>query len=198
MRRKRTSAFIIDFIIMIIAFSLINYITPTSKKVTELQAKENEIIEEYTSGKINFNEYFSTYSSVFYELDQEQKVNNLSYLIFIILYFILLPFLWKGRTLGCFINGIQIERFDKGSLFIHQLLIRNIIVIGLGYLIIRNIGIFLIPSKYYFMIISIVGLLQIVLAIFSANMIMFTKEKRGLQDLISNTEITKIINIRKS
>ena len=124
------------------------------------------------------------------------KIVNIIYLIFILCYFVLLPFLWKGRTIGTYINGIQVERFDKGYLFLHQLFIRNFIVIGLGYLLIRTLGIYILPSKYYFLVISIVGLLQIVLAVFSANMIMFTKNKRGLQDILSNTEMAKIIKVK--
>lgn len=198
MRIKRTRAFIIDFIIMILVFYAINTIIPPNRHVKELQAKENEVLEAYTSRQITFDEYFDTYSELIYQIDASQKLPNLCYLVFIILYFILLPFLWKGRTIGSFLNGIQIERFDKGYLYFHQLFMRYMVVIGLGYLIIRHIGIFFIPSKYYFLVISIVGILQIVVAIFSANMIMFSKEKRGIQDLISNTEMTKIINVKKT
>ena len=123
----------------------------------------------------------------------KQKILNISYLFFILIYFILLPFLWKGRTIGSFLNNIQVERFDKGRLMLHQLLIRNIFVIGLFYLIVLNVGIFFIPSTYYFLIVSIVGILQMVLAVFCFNMVFFTKAKRGLQDILSNTEMVKII-----
>lgn len=193
MRFKRVKAFIIDFVIIVIAFNIINSIFPPSSYVRELKAHQNEILEEYTSHNINFKKYLKEYGLVVYEIDSEQKVVNISYMIFMILYFIVLPFIWKGRTIGSYINGIQIERFDKGYLFIHQLLIRNIIVVGLGYLILKNIFIYFIPSKYYFIVISCIGLIQIVMSIFSFNMLIFSKEKRGLQDLISNTEMTKII-----
>ncbi len=198
MRRKRASSFIIDFIIMIIAFAIIKNVIPETNYTKKLKAEENEIIESYTAGQINFNDYFKQYSEVKYELDKQQISVNILYLVFVLLYFILLPFLWKGRTLGTYINGLQIERFDKGSLHIYQLLIRNIIVVGLGYLIVSNLCVFILPKKYYFITISVVGLLQVVMAIFSANMIMFTKEKRGLQDLISNTEMTRIIKKKKA
>lgn len=193
MRIKRARAFVIDFIILLIVFNIINSIIPANKYVTELKAEQNQVLENYTSHKITFNKYIKDYSIVFYKLAKEQKVVNIIYLIFVLLYFVVLPFLWKGRTIGSYINGIQVERFDKGKLHIHQIFIRNIVVVGLGYLLLSNICIWFLPSKYYFIIISIVGILQFVLAIFSANMIMFTKEKRGIQDLISNTEMAKII-----
>lgn len=196
MRIKRFRAFIIDFIIMALAFYLINVAVPKTRSVKALEAEQNEITENYMQRNITFEDYFTEYGEVVYNLDKEQKIVNIIYLIFILCYFVLLPFLWKGRTIGTYINGIQVERFDKGYLFLHQLFIRNFIVIGLGYLLIRTLGIFVLPSKYYFLVISIVGLLQIVLAVFSANMIMFTKNKRGLQDILSNTEMAKIIKVK--
>ena len=196
MRIKRFRAFIIDFIVMALAFYLINVAVPKTRSVKALEAEQNEITENYMQRNITFEDYFTEYGEVVYNLDKEQKIVNIIYLIFILCYFVLLPFLWKGRTIGTYINGIQVERFDKGYLFLHQLFIRNFIVIGLGYLLIRTLGIFVLPSKYYFLVISIVGLLQIVLAVFSANMIMFTKNKRGLQDILSNTEMAKIIKVK--
>lgn len=193
MRIKRARAFIVDFIILLIVFNIINSIIPANQYINELKAEQNQVLENYTSHKITFDKYIKDYSIVFYKLAKEQKVVNIIYLIFVLLYFVVLPFLWKGRTIGSYINGIQAERFDKGKLHIHQIFIRNIVVVGLGYLLLSNICIWFLPSKYYFIIISIVGILQFVLAIFSANMIMFTKEKRGIQDLISNTEMAKII-----
>ena len=196
MRTKRFRAFIIDFIVMALAFYLINVAVPKTRSVKALEAEQNEITENYMQRNITFEDYFTEYGEVVYNLDKEQKIVNIIYLIFILCYFVLLPFLWKGRTIGTYINGIQVERFDKGYLFLHQLFIRNFIVIGLGYLLIRTLGIYILPSKYYFLVISIVGLLQIVLAVFSANMIMFTKNKRGLQDILSNTEMAKIIKVK--
>lgn len=193
MNIKRARAFFIDFVILLIMYNVINYAFPDNNKAKQLKVEQNDILENYTARNIRFTKYLKNYSIVSKELDRERVVPNLAYLVFTIIYFVLLPYLWDGRTIGSFINGIQIERFDKGKLQIKQLLIRNIIVIGLGYLIFSNISVFILPSKYYFIFKSMVGVLQFVLAIFSAYMILFTKEKRGIQDLISNTEMAKII-----
>ena len=106
---------------------------------------------------------------------------NIIYTCFMFIYFVFLPFLWKGRTIGTYINKIQVERFDKGKLRLHQIFIRNSIVFGLIYLVISNLCIFL-PSKYYYLVVSVIGILQIVIALFSANLILFSKEKRGIQE----------------
>ena len=193
MRVKRTISFIIDFMIIMIVFFIINSIFPSNNEVRILKAKQNEIIEKYTMHEIDFRSYVKEYSIVIYNLDKEQMVVNIIYLVFMLGYTLLLPLLWKGRTVGSYVCNIQVERFDKGYLYVHQLLIRNVLVFGLGYLIAKNILIFIVPSKYYFITISSIGIIQIVLALFSACMILFTKNKRGLQDLISNTEMARIM-----
>lgn len=174
-------------------YNIINIAFPNNDNVKRLKIEQNEILESYTSRDIRFTKYLKNYSIVSKELDKERVVPNLVYVIFTCLYFIVLPYLWKGRTIGSYINGIQIERFDNGKLHIKQLIIRSIVVIGLGYLVLSNLLVFILPSKYYFIFKSILGIFQVVIAVFSAYMILFTKEKRGIQDLISNTEMTKII-----
>ncbi len=193
MRIKRCRAFFIDFLILLIVFNIINFVVPKSDKLKDLDIKQNIIIENFTTKNISFAKYMKDYSIVYYDLCKEKLVSSLIYLVFVIIYFILIPFIWKGRTIGCFINGIQIERFDKGKLHLYQLFIRSLIVIGLGYIILSNILLFIIPSKFYFICVSSIGMIQISIALFSANMILFSKEKRGIQDIISNTEITKIM-----
>lgn len=190
---KRTKAFLIDFLILLIIYNIINIVFPNNNNVKRIKIEQNEILESYTARDIRFTKYLKNYSIVSKELDKERIVPNLIYLLFTCLYFIVLPYLWKGRTIGSYINGIQIERFDNGKLHIKQLFIRSIVVIGLGYLVLSNILLFILPSKYYFIVKSIIGIFQIVIAIFSAYMILFTREKRGIQDLISNTEMAKII-----
>ena len=193
MNIKRTRSFFIDFLILLVAYNIINIAFPNSDNVKRLIIEQNEILENYTARDIRFTKYLKNYSIVSKELDKERVVPNLVYVLFTCLYFIVLPYLWKGRTIGSYINGIQIERFDNGKLHIKQLIIRSVVVIGLGYLLLSNLLIFILPSKYYFIVKSILGIFQVVIAVFSAYMILFTKKKRGIQDLISNTEMAKII-----
>lgn len=193
MNIKRTRSFFIDFLILLIMYNIISIAFPNNDNVKILKIEQNEILENYTARDIRFTKYLKKYSIVSKELDKERVVPNLVYVLFTCLYFIVLPYLWKGRTIGSYINGIQIERFDNGKLHIKQLIIRSVVVIGLGYLLLSNLLIFILPSKYYFIVKSILGIFQVVIAVFSAYMILFTKEKRGIQDLISNTEMTKII-----
>ena len=80
---------------------------------------------------------------------------------------------------------------------IWQLFVRYSIVFGLGYVLLNNLFLLLVPKSYYFVLISVVAIFQFVVAIFSMITVIFRKEKRGLHELLSNTEITKIIDSKK-
>ena len=187
----------IDFLILLAFFFLVQVMIPKTDYVKKLEAEQNTIMEDYFAHRIHFQEYVSLYGDVFYESSLEGQTPYLLYLIFMLCYFIVLPFFWKGRTIGCYVCGVQIERFDQGPLHPWQLFIRYSIVFGLGYVFLNNLFLLLLPSSYYFICISIVAVFQFVLAIFSMMTVIFRKEKRGLHELLSNTEITKIIDKKK-
>jgi len=197
MRIKRIKSFMIDFLILLAFFFLVQVMIPKTDYVKKLEAEQNTIMEDYFAHRIHFQEYVSLYGDVFYESSLEGQTPYLLYLIFMLCYFIVLPFFWKGRTIGCYVCGVQIERFDQGPLHPWQLFIRYSIVFGLGYVFLNNLFLLLLPSSYYFICISIVAVFQFVLAIFSMMTVIFRKEKRGLHELLSNTEITKIIDKKK-
>ncbi len=197
MKIKRIKSFAIDFIILLAFFLLIQFLIPKTDYVKTLEAEQNAIMEDYFAHRINFTDYVSSYGKVFYESSKEGQVTYLIYLLFMLGYFVVLPFLWKGRTVGCFLSNVQIERFDQGKLHIWQLFIRYSIVFGLGYVFLNNLFLLLVPKSYYFISISVVAVFQFVVAIFSMFTVIFRKEKRGLHELLSNTEITKILDEKK-
>lgn len=194
MRKIRIKAYLIDFLILFLALTIINLIIPRTEYLNTLETEQNAIIEDYMSGRISFSDYVENYGALYYESSMEQQLNYLVYLLFMIIYFVIIPFFWKGRTLGCYLCKVQIERFDQGRLYMWQLFIRYSVVFGIGYIFLNNILLLFLSSKYYFSVISIVAIFQFVLALFSATTVLVNSEKRGLHELISNTEITRIIN----
>jgi uncharacterized RDD family membrane protein YckC len=189
----RIKAYIIDFIILLIALGIINFIIPKTDYYNKLQVEQNSIMEDYMSGRIEFSDYVESYGEVFYQSAKENQINYLVYFLFMIWYFVIIPYIWKGRTLGCYICHVQVERFDQGMLRMWQLMVRYSFVFGLGFVLINNIVLVILPSNYYFPAISVVAIFQFVIAVFSAITVLFKSEKRGLHELISNTELTKII-----
>lgn len=193
MKKVRIKAYLIDFLVLFLALLVINLVLPKTDYVKELETEQNAIMEDYMSKRITFSNYVESYGSLYYETSSEQHLNYLIYLIFMIIYFVIIPFLWKGRTLGCYLCNVQIERFDQGRLYMWQLFVRYSIVFGIGYVFLNNILLLFLTGKTYFLTISVIAIFQFVLALFSSFTVLIHTEKRGLHELLSNTEITKII-----
>lgn len=197
MRLIRIKAYIIDFIVLALIIFLIGAVIPKSDRLKSLRAEQNTNLEEILAGRISFSEYIDNNSEVYYQAALEEGIPYLLYLLCMLWYLVIIPYMWKGRTLGCYLCHVQVERFDKGKLQMWQLMVRYSFVFGLGYVMLNNLAMLVLNSSNYFPVISIIAIFQFVLAIFCALTVLIWSEKRGLHELLSNTELTKIIEPKK-
>lgn len=187
---KRFLAYVLDILILSIIFMLIYYFLPTNYEVQELNHSLASINEQVLNNQIEFNEYFNMFSQVTYQLDKANILYSGFNILLVCIYFVIVPVLTEGYTLGLYIFGLKITKKDK-KISINDLLIRNLITNGLLYMIISLILVSLVNAKTYFIMITILGFIQILLVIISTFMILYRKDKRGLQDIISKTTIEK-------
>ncbi len=187
---RRFSAYLIDLMIIGLIFIIIYYFLPQNSEIQNLNhnlAFQNEQLLNHT---ISYSEYFHSFSKITYQLDQMNILYSGLNILLISFYFIIIPLLNKGRTLGLYIVGLQIKS-NKKSLNIFQLFIRNFVANGLLYLMLSFLFVHFIKNETYFITITILGIIQILLVIISIFMIIYRKDKRGLQDILSQTKITK-------
>ena len=185
---KRLSAYAIDIILVGAIIMLIYYFIPETKTVTNLQRNVAILNENYLNKQINTGEYINDYSILMHNLDKERMILIFINFIAIFSYFFVLQFFTKGKTLVKYILGIKIKP-SKEKLTIISLFIRNIIITGLGYLILTLLSLLLIPKNLYFYAITILGIIQLALVIISTFMIIYRKDRRGLQDILSKTTV---------
>lgn len=183
---KRLSAYIIDLMFLGAIIMMIYYFIPETKTVTNLQVDIAVLNENYLNKQIGIGEYINDYSTLMYNLDKERIILILINFIAIFTYFVVVPFFTKGKTFGKYIMGIRIKSNNK-KLSLVSLFIRNAIINGLGYLILSFLAILIIPKNLYFYTITILGIIQFILVIASTFMIIYRKDKRGIQDILSRT-----------
>ena len=106
----------------------------------------------------------------------------------VIFYFIIIPIITKGYTLGMYITGIKYE----GQINIKNLFLRNIITTGILQMIVSLILVYLVNNKIYLTISLFLGIIQLLLVIISAFMISYRKDLKGIQDIISNINIIEV------
>lgn len=194
MRLDRIKAYLIDLLVIFIIYTLINALVPQSDDLKRYKAAERELHENYIEQKVSFNEYIDNYEIIYYNISAESKVNNILYLLSVLVYFVVLPYLLNGQTLGLFLNKLRIEKFTDGKLHIHNYLIRNIVIVGLGYTIFNTLLIYFVNEKIYYKVLLIVSFIQILLLILSWITVLLKKEKRGLHEIFSNTEMVSLRN----
>lgn len=187
---KRILAYLIDLLFLGSIIIFIYQFIPEPKAVTDLQIDIAVLNEEYLNRQIETSSYLRNYSNLIYDVDQKQVIFPIINFITIFLYFVIVPFLLQGQTIGKYIMKIKIES-KKKKLSIFTLTVRNLIVNGLGYLILSFLALLFVPKNMYLYVISILGIIQLGLVITSAFMIIYRKDKKGIQDILTNTKVVK-------
>jgi len=183
--KKRMSAYLIDIIIMLIILGFISiFYKPTNET---LNNNLNLLTMQYASGDINFTTYMTDSSEIYKQIDLNNLIINIINAVYIIGYFIILPYFNNGQTIGKKMMSINVRAISNGKLTIPKLFIRNLIINGLLYLIAVSICSLIVPAQYYFITITTLGIIQIGLILASMFMVVYRKDKKGLHDLIART-----------
>ena len=186
---KRFTAYMIDVLLLWLTLFAVKLIIPTSELYINTDKALTLISENFVVGKISLSTFLSGYADLIRITDKEQLFLSLANVIFILIYFCGIPYFFDGQTIGKKLMGIKIARKDNECLTLNSLLIRNIIINGLGSLLVSLVCIFILPGKLYFIVTSIFGIIQILLVIISGFMVLYRKDKRGLQDIFSGTKV---------
>lgn len=189
---KRLSAFILDILLLVIFFMILYYFVPT-KDTTDLNNNITEITEKVLNHEIGKVEYYNEFSKNMYLLDYGRVVFTGLNTLIIMLYFIIVPIITKGYTLGLYITGLKLD----GKINIKNLIMRNLISTGLLYLILSILAVCFTKDTLYFSLISILGIIQFLLVIISTFMIIYRKDQKGLQDIISDTKVVSASEVKK-
>lgn len=185
---KRLVAFILDILIFSLIFEIFTMIIPESNNVNVLNSQLSALSESVLNNELTISTYFNQYAGIIHSLDKELFLNNLFNLVLMIGYFAVLPFYYNGQTLGKKIMKIKVVK-DDGELTMNDLIIRNIIINGFLFSLIGFAIIFLVSDLTYFIIISILCFIEILLVIISIFMILYRHDKKGLHDLWCKTSV---------
>lgn len=189
---KRLGAYFIDILILLAVFALMAIILPENQNLMALNSEMSQIYEQALEGQLTFGKYFIRFTDVLKDIDQELVLYNIINSFFILIYFVILPYFQNGQTIGKKLFKIKIERQDNEKLMLNELLIRSFCIHGLIYMLVSLVNVFVLPPIAYFIVTSIFGFFQILLVIVSVFMIIYRKDKRGLQDIFSKTRVVDL------
>lgn len=189
---ERLCAFIIDMILISMVTSLIAMPFSSSKNYEKLTKESHEVIEQYQKGKIDAKTYINRTNDITYDISRETGLLSIIEIFLFALYFIVIQYKSLGKTVGKSLLKIRVEKIDQTELTMNDLMFRALIVD----LIVYNIGTLcfaMFGNKDVFHVGTMVlEIIQWSLLFISAIMILSRKDKRGIHDLITKTQVVKI------
>lgn len=194
MKHKRILAYIIDTLLITSLIVLLGFLLKNNN-IHALEEELQFLNQSFLSKEVGFSTYLNHYSSIMYDMDRNQMIIHFLSIIFMVLYFVVLPFYWKGQTLGKKWMGIRIDKPE--GIHIFHYFMRSFLINGLGYYILSFLFVLFLPDFSYFLTISILGILQIILVITSLFMLLYMKHGKSLEDTLTGTEVVPIDEVKK-
>jgi len=151
-----------------------------------------EIVKEYNENKISEEEYSEKINYYFYHLERNSTFTYLLNIIICLLYFVLFQGFTGGQTLGKKIMRLKIISTDDNELSYKKLFVRSIFLFSIIYYFICAISCFVIPLNLYTVFSNCLYLLNSVLSLSIIFTIIFTKERKGVHDMIAKTKVVQL------
>lgn len=186
---RRFFAYIIDIFIVLVIANLITMFIPISEKTQdyykELQTTQKKMYDK----EIDVKEYTDIVLEDNYNISKGTVLISLTSIIIYILYFVVYQVYNNGQTVGKKLMKIKVKSITDESLSINTMLFRALIIYGIAANIINLILILLLKKELYLSISNTINIIQSLIVIISVFMILFSKPKRGIHDIITKTEV---------
>ena len=186
---KRFFAYIIDIFIVLVIANLITMFIPISEKTQdyykELQTTQKKMYDK----EIDVKEYTDIVLEDNYNISKGTVLISLTSIIIYILYFVVYQVYNNGQTVGKKLMKIKVKSITDESLSINTMLFRALIIYGIAANIINLILILLLKKELYLSISNTINIIQSLIVKISVFMILFSKQKRGIHDIITKTEV---------
>ncbi len=190
---ERLGALILDFMIISLVVSLLTYplSNTNSENYKKLSKELQTTIEQYRNGKIDSKTYLNRSADINYDISRETGLSSLISVFIFSLYFIIFQYKNKGQTIGKKLLKIRVKKVDNSELTINDIMFRSLIIDFILYDIISLcLTIFSSKDIYFYGVLGF-ELIQYAVIFISAIMILSRKDKRGLHDIITHTQVIK-------
>lgn len=194
---NRFVAFILDIMIVSMVASLVSYPFVDVESLNKLNESSIQVMEDYTTGKIDTKEYFTESNSLMYETSRQQGMVSLVTIFLSILYFVVFQIKNGGQTLGKKLLRIKVVSTDQGDLTMNQMIFRSLIINSILINMI-NFGVLIFASKNaYFSIVGTLSFIQFMIIVISGFMVMFGERRQGIHDRVAHTEVIQCNLVRE-
>ena len=186
---KRVLAYLVDVMIISFVSLLLTYFVPTSENYNKLNKEFETLTIDYRNQEVTMEEYLEKGTDINYQLNKEGVPQTIVSTVLSIIYFVVLAYFMNGETLGKKLMKIKITSNNDKKLTMNNYLIRALVIDSVLMNIITIITILLFSKDIYLTSYNIISYVFSFVYIVSLAMILFSKNWRGLQDILANTKV---------
>ena len=186
---KRVLAYLVDVMIISFVSLLLTYFVPTSENYNKLNKEFETLTTDYRNQEVTMEEYLEKGTDINYQLNKEAVPQTIVSTVLSIIYFVVLTYFMNGETLGKKLMKIKITSNNDKKLTMNNYLIRALVIDSVLMNIITIITILLFSKDIYLTSYNIISYVFSFVYIVSLAMILFSKNGRGLQDILANTKV---------
>ena len=186
---KRVLAYLVDVMIISFVSLLLTYFVPTSENYNKLNKEFENLTIDYRNQEVTMEEYLEKGTDINYQLNKEGIPQTIVSTVLSIIYFVVLAYFMNGETLGKKLMKIKITSNNDKKLTMNNYLIRALVIDSVLMNIITIITILLFSKDIYLTSYNIISYVFSFVYIVSLAMILFSKNGRGLQDILANTKV---------
>lgn len=190
--KKRICAYLIDIFILFVFIGIGAMLTNVTENEKALRLELSEMNEKAVMRETSITSYLFHLSEISQDIDREHVAVGFINLVFVFIYFVFIPYFMEGKTFGKALMKIRVVDESGGEATIHSLVIRNVVLNGLLYLFLSLLFIYIVPGILYLLMISILGIIQLALVIFSVFMVLYRKDGVGLHERLSHTRVREV------
>ena len=186
---KRVLAYLVDVMIISFVSLLLTSFVPTSENYNKLNKEFETLTTDYRNQEVTMEEYLEKGTDINYQLIKEGVPQTIVSTVLSIIYFVVLAYFMNGETLGKKLMKIKITSNNDKKLTMNNYLIRALVIDSVLMNIITIITILLFSKDIYLTSYNIISYVFSLVYIVSLAMILFSKNGRGLQDILANTKV---------
>lgn len=186
---KRVLAYLVDILIITIISSLLTMFIPASDEYTKASEKLTIVMEDYTSGEIEDEEYLEKVNDISYVLNKESLSVSIVTVVITTIYFVVIAYYMNGQTLGKKLMKIKIISTSDSKLSMNKLLLRSLIIDSILLNVISILTILFMSKSLYLKTYDIISTIFGIIYIGIFAMILFRQDGMGLHDIIAKTKV---------